>query len=379
MLDDNKNGVSTARKQMMDLVSNVAKNMDAPALTEVRTENKSKGRELICLFNVGKLDIRWLWEPYIQLGNITILRGDPGVGKTFFISALMGAVASNEPDPVMPGDLHITNGRCIYFGNEDDPETIRMRIESATTPTNCNLNNLFISADPISFQDLDPIREMILQTGASLVIFDPLQAYLGPKVDMNRANETRPLLENLRRLAKETNCAVLIIEHKNKNQKGDDIYRGIGSMDITAVARSVLMIVRDEEAPNRRCTMQIKTNAKQAPGAVWAITDSGRFTWLGEMDKTMADLQEQNEARRSDAIRLVRAIMGNHPDTWQGSTTDLIDQCPDESLKNLKAEKIGRALNDPAIMDRLERLYNIKVTHTRPQNKSVYTLEHIDR
>lgn len=370
---------NNARSQMEDIARNAGRTMNDPALSEGTTESQVNRSEVICLSNVGRLEIRWLWEPYIQLGNITIMRGDPGVGKTFFISALMGAVASSVQDPAMPGYLHTMQGKCIYFGNEDDPETIRMRIESSTTPNNCNLNNLFIRTDSVSFQDLDSIRETIIQTGASLVIFDPLQAYLGPKVDMNRANETRPLLENLRRLAKETNCAVLIIEHKNKNQKGDDIYRGIGSMDITAVARSVLMIVRDKDAPNRRYTMQIKTNAKEAPGAVWAITDSGRFTWLGEMDKTMDELREQDEAMRNDAVRLVLAVMSKHPDTWQGSTTDLIEQCPDDSLKNLKAEKIGRALNDPAITDQLERLYNIRVTHTKPQNKSVYTLEHIDR
>lgn len=370
---------NNARSQMEDIARNAGRTMNDPALSECTTESQVKRSEVICLSNVGRLEIRWLWEPYIQLGNITIMRGDPGVGKTFFISALMGAVASSVQDPAMPGYLHTMQGKCIYFGNEDDPETIRMRIESSTTPNNCNLNNLFIRTDSVSFQDLDSIRETIIQTGASLVIFDPLQAYLGPKVDMNRANETRPLLENLRRLAKETNCAVLIIEHKNKNQKGDDIYRGIGSMDITAVARSVLMIVRDKDAPNRRYTMQIKTNAKEAPGAVWAITDSGRFTWLGEMDKTLDELREQDEAMRNDAVRLVLAVMSKHSDTWQGSTTDLIEQCPDDSLKNLKAEKIGRALNDPAITDQLERLYNIRVTHTKPQNKSVYTLEHIDR
>lgn len=378
MQDERNNG--TAREQMEDIIRNASRNMSAPALTEMRSENRNAGRRLIRLSDVGDLNIKWLWEPYIQLGNITILRGIPGVGKTFFISALMGAVASMSKPDEMPEFLHKTNSTCIYYGIEDDPETIRARVRNSCDPGACDLNKLCIVTAPTSFKDIDTLRGEIIETGAVLVIFDPIQAFLGDGVNMNMANETRPVLDNLRRLAKETGCAVLIIEHMNKNQNGDAINRGIGSMDITATARSVLMIDRDpDEESNLRYTFQIKTNSKQAPTAVWAITESGKFVWKGKTSLTLDELQEQRITKRSDAVRLARSALEKNQGPWKGTTTDLINQCNDGDLCAISAGSIGKALNDPKIVDQLERLYGIRVTTVNHHNKSVYTLEHIDR
>lgn len=378
-MQDERNN-DTAREQMAGIVKRASKEMNAPVLTDVQLETQSKRNRLIRLSDVGDLVINWLWEPYIQLGNITILRGLPGVGKTFLISALIGAVSSKVMPNGMPGTLRKTDSACIYYGNEDDPETIKTRVKSACAPGTYDLSKLSVVTDPTSFKDLDTLRTDIIETGAVLVIFDPLQAYLGDKVDMNRANETRPVLENLRRLAKETECAILIIEHMNKNTNGDAINRGIGSMDITAVARSVLMIVRDtDDNSNLRYTFQIKTNSKQAPTAVWTITDSGIFEWKGSTTLTLDDLQEQRIARRSEAVRLAQNAVEKSGGTWKGTTTDLINQCNEGDPDSLSAGSIGKALRDPKIVDQLEKLYGIRVSTVNHHNKSVHTLENIDR
>ena len=155
MQDDRYNG--TARAQMDDILINASKNMSAPALTDADGEIPNKGNRLIRLSDVGDLDTRWLWEPYIQLGNITILRGIPGSGKTYFVSALMGAVASREQPYGMPMVLRKTNSTCIYYGIEEDPETIRARVKSACDLGTCDLDKqgrINISSPLINYADL---------------------------------------------------------------------------------------------------------------------------------------------------------------------------------------------------------------------------------
>lgn len=337
------------------------------------SERKPAGH-IIPVEEVKRERIAWLWEPYMQAGNITVLRGDPGVGKTYFIAAIMAALAADEQPQGMPGTLHKNNGRALYFGVEDAPATIRARIESAGA---VNLNGLYISPERITFKDADRIREMVADTGADLLIFDPIQAYLGAGVDMNRANEIRPLMDNLRAIAKDTGCAVLIIEHKNKNQKGDDLYRGIGSMDITAAARSVLTIVRDIESRNRRYTMQIKTNAKEAKAAAWLITDGGVFKWLGDADKTQSDIESAQEASRVPAIICVREIMDKHPNGWRGTAGEMIEACG-ISKCGINSKQLGHALNDHAVIDTLYRFFNISVSVAKGKGRSFYNISRVN-
>ena len=76
-------------------------------------------------------------------------------------------------------------------------------------------------------------------TGARLIILDPIQAYMGEKTDMNRANEVRPMFRRLADVAERTGCAVILIGHLNKAAGGQSAYRGLGSIDFRAAARSV--------------------------------------------------------------------------------------------------------------------------------------------
>ena len=84
------------------------------------------------------------------------------------------------------------------------------------------------------------LEEAIRRTGAKLIVLDPLQAYLGSDVDMHRANEVRPVLKRLSLMAERTQCAVILIGHMNKAQGLKSGYRGLGSIDFRASARSVL-------------------------------------------------------------------------------------------------------------------------------------------
>ena len=119
-----------------------------------------------------------------------------------------------------------------------------------------------------------------------MLILDPIQAYLGGGMDMNRANEARDMTKRLGALAEKYKCAIILIGHMNKAFGNKAAYRGMGSIDFFAVARSVLLVGRVEGEPNIRALVQIKNNLAQFghPKAV-ELRENG-FKWLGDYEIT---------------------------------------------------------------------------------------------
>ena len=112
----------------------------------------------------------------------------------------------------------------------------------------------------IGFMIDERLKSAIKQTGARVLILDPIQAYLGGTMDMNRANEARDMTKRLSLLAEKYKCAILLIGHMNKAGGNKAAYRGMGSIDFFAVARSVLLVGRIEGESDLRAVVQIKNN-----------------------------------------------------------------------------------------------------------------------
>ena len=132
------------------------------------------------------------------------------------------------------------------------------------------------------------LEKAIVQTKARMLILDPIQAYLGGGMDMNRANEARDMTKKLGALAEKYQCAIVLIGHMNKAAGNKAAYRGMGSIDFFAVARSVLLVGRVEGEPNIRAVVQIKNNlAAFGHPKAFALSEDG-FQWLGDYE-IMAD------------------------------------------------------------------------------------------
>lgn len=102
------------------------------------------------------------------------------------------------------------------------------------------------------------IEKAIVQNGVRLIILDPIQAYMGEKADMSKANEVRPIFRRLADVAERTGYAIILIGHLNKAAGGQSTYRGLGSIDFRATARSVLLIGRVKREPNVRMIIHDK-------------------------------------------------------------------------------------------------------------------------
>jgi hypothetical protein len=213
----------------------------------------------IRLSDVEAEDVDWLWYPYIPLGKLTIIEGDPGLGKSWITMALSSYISKGKQFPGVRLD-DAMDGTVLLMSAEDGlGDTVRPRLDTM----DANVRRIVAIEDPVTFDEdgLDDMRIVMEEIRPILVVVDPLVAYMGGGVDMHKANETREVMAGMSRLAAEFKAAFVVIRHLTKGGRDKSIYRGIGSIDMTAAARSVIMVGRNPETPDEgRVLCHIKSN-----------------------------------------------------------------------------------------------------------------------
>lgn len=251
-------------------------------------ENLSKELKLIKMSNVEVEDIKWVWYPYIPYGKITVVQGDPGEGKTTFILALVALLTKGEPLPEEENGSEPIN--VIYQTAEDGlGDTIKPRLLSVGA--DCE-RVMVIDENEINLTLSDKrLEQAIHQINAKVIVLDPIQAYLGENVDMHRANEIRPIMKRLALLAERTGCAVILVGHMNKMGGAKSAYRGLGSIDIRAAVRSVLVVGRVKDEPTLRIVAHDKSNlAPEGKSIAFELSPETGFSWKGYCETTVDEL-----------------------------------------------------------------------------------------
>ncbi|MDD3230151.1 MAG: AAA family ATPase [Oscillospiraceae bacterium] len=244
--------------------------------------------KLISMSDVQSEEVKWLWYPYIPLGKVTIIQGDPGEGKTTFVLAMIALLTRGEPLPEC--DVAVEPMSAIYQTAEDGlADTIRPRLDSF----GADCSRVLVideSRKELTLSD-ERLEAAVLETGARLIVLDPLQAYLGSDVDMHRANEIRPIFKRLCATAERTGCAVILIGHMNKMQGQKASYRGLGSIDFRAAARSVLVVGRLRDEPHIRIVAHDKSSlAPEGASIAFELDPDTGFHWKGCCDTTVEQL-----------------------------------------------------------------------------------------
>ena len=247
-------------------------------MEDIRTELK-----MIKMSDIEAQKIEWLWYPYIAYGKLAIVQGDPGDGKTMLILNLAAKLTKGEG---LDENMKVMEPMNVIYQTAEDglADTVKPRLLQAGA--DCE-KVLVIDESEKSLSMLDErIEEALIKTGARVLILDPIQAYLGSGTDMNRANEVRNMTKRLAALAEKYKCAIILIGHMNKAAGNKAAYRGMGSIDFYAVARSVLLVGRVEGEPNIRAMVQIKNNlAEFGHAKAFRLSEEG-FRWLGDYEIT---------------------------------------------------------------------------------------------
>lgn len=259
-------------------------------------EKRNVKLKLIHMEDVVSKEVEWLWYPYIPYGKITIIEGDPGEGKTTLVLKLAAALSRGLPLPC-DDDKEYEPIHVIYQTAEDGIEdTIKPRLEKAGA--DCSMIRVIDETDKELSMTDDRLEQAIIETGARLIILDPIQAYIGATVDMHRANEIRPVLKHLGIIAEKHNCAIILIGHMNKASGSKSTYRGLGSIDIQATARSVLLVARLRDKPNIRIMAHDKSSLAPAGDAIgFEMTEDNGMVCIGPYDITIDELLSGNEGR----------------------------------------------------------------------------------
>lgn len=252
--------------------------------------------DLVRLADVEARPVDWLWRLWMAFGMLAMMSGDPGAGKTYLALAVAaGFTVGRTPDGERCEPIAV-----LYLSVENAPaEVVRPRFDSLGGDPNrfFLLRGAVCSEDgedierAVSLSDVPLLDDALAQTGAKLVIIDPVQSYLGAAVDLHRSNETRPVMDGLARLAEKHRCAVLLLRHLSKQTGGKAIHRGLGSIDLTGAVRSEMLAGSLPDDPESRALIHIKSNLG-AYGATrgYSIDREGRFAWTGESSITAADL-----------------------------------------------------------------------------------------
>ena len=252
---------------------------------------------MLCYKDIEQTSVEWLWFPYIPFGKLTIIQGNPGEGKTYFAMMLTAACTNRKLFPNME-DIEPFN--VIYQTAEDGMgDTIKPRLVEA----GADLSRVMViddSEEVLTLSD-DRIEKAVRQNHVRLVIIDPVQAFIGADVDMNRANEVRPVFRKLGMIAEKTSCAIVLIGHLNKSSGTQSTYRGLGSIDIMAAVRSLIFIGKVRKDPTTRVLIHEKSSLAP-PGETMAfkLGDEEGFRWVGAYEISADELLDGKEGKATE-------------------------------------------------------------------------------
>ena len=311
-------------------------------------ESAGAKADIVCIADVEDKDVEWLWENRVPLDVITGLEGNPGCGKSW-IGLNIAACGSRGREP-------FTKKKCapfntVYMGVEMPESAVRRRyMNMGGDPKRLSIFKGVINADgstgPITLDNIPMIERTVTQMKSKLLIIDPIQSFLGSNVDMHRANETRPVLDELTKMAGRQNMAILIIRHTRKaSEGGRAIHQGMGSIDIAGTFRSIFAVGTAADNHNERAMIHIKPyETPRTDSLAFTVNDKdikhSKLVWKGVSHLTVADLTAPEGAKKKSEISRVKDYMLERFDSVEKiAFSELVDA-------GFKEHNIRRARNE---------------------------------
>lgn len=260
-------------------------------------------KHLIWLNTVKPVAIDWLWFPYIALRKLTIVSGDPGDGK----STLLAAIAAGVSKGANIGLVKLPTGKTLIMSAEDGiADTIVPRL----LKMGADMTQIVVPDELLTLDDagMELLKRFIEIAKPTMVVIDPLQAYLDREMNTNQSNQVRYVMSRLAKIAESYGSALVVIRHLTKGSNQKAIYRGAGSIDFTGSARSELITGLNEET-GERALIHSKCNlAPKGESIGYKLIDGG-LEWTGKSEMTYRDVSSENGSAIDDAKAWLEQIL----------------------------------------------------------------------
>jgi hypothetical protein len=257
--------------------------------SQPRTWHRQRHGPLVALSQVTPERLHWLSPGRLAAGKITILDGDPGLGKSTLLCEFAARISRGDP---LPGGEAVPPRPVVLMSAEDDLyDTIRPRIDAAGGDARrvIAFSTLLSAGTPVAIpDDVRILEKIIAPTNAALLVIDPLAAFLSPRHNVNSDQAVRQAFHSLKGLAERTGAAIVAVRHLNKSMSGNPLYRGGGSIGIIGAARCGLLLAADPDDPERRILASTKGNlGRPPPSLVFRLvappgSHVARVVWDGE-------------------------------------------------------------------------------------------------
>ena len=311
----------------------------------------------------------YLIQPYLPKGRLSIVAGVSGSTKTWFILSVAAFLSRGGHFPTDGEDAPArAPAVTVYQTRENDYHTdIRPRLDAmgADMEKIVMIDESAGEGEALSFSD-GRLREVCLLHHPAMIVFDPVQSYLGAQVDMHRANEVRPVLDSLIALAEEFDCAVVLVSHLSKMTTASALDRIMGSADFRNAARSILLIGSDPEDENARVAVHAKNSLGTAGESIRYHIDPAHgvvFDGLCELTEDEIISSGKRMRKKKDvpvsarAAESIRALFGGRDAVPAEEVLEMQkrERITDGTLYRLKKQfGIRTAIigNDPAARER---------------------------
>ena len=234
-------------------------------------------------------EIEWLWQPYIVKGNLNIIMGDGGVGKSYLITWLVSAISKGAKIPFSMEYFKL--GKSILQNSEDDPDdTILPRLQKNDVDVS-KIGAFNEEKEFLEVQQIKRLEDRIKEFKPEIVILDPIQSFVGD-INNNSQTEVKKALKPLKQLARKYNCAILMVMHLNKNNSAKASQRANGSSEYITSSRSAILVTENPENTSERLFIPVKSNLmkeSEKNTLSFKISDNGKIEWLENKGKINAD------------------------------------------------------------------------------------------
>lgn len=298
---------------------------------------------VVWLDEVQEERLVWLWPGYVPRGKITILDGDPGLGKSTLSLDLVARRSRGDEMPYEEPPGAAAETSLIVSGEDDIADTIKPRLRAAGAEMS-RVATLALRQDeqgrPLPFsvpEDMPRLKNAIGETQATFVVIDPITAFLSEHVQSHNDASVRKAMTPLTMLAQESGAAFLLLRHLNKDTSTTKaLYRGGGSIGFTGSARSVLLAAEKPEGEGVMVLAQTKGNLARRGRALsleWRLVswdadpEIPRTKWLGESPLSADDLLRRPDARHDnhaqrEAAAFLEAALADGPRSSQEVVTE---------------------------------------------------------